>query len=174
MFFKVNRPPGRHRRALDVPHTVARPRTGQSDNGVSAPSHHLEPKLRGGTELVLVADEDVMVRLAAARVLGRAGYRIITAGNGAEALALARAQIHLDLVLIDAVAPGSPEAGALNEIRALHPKVKTIQMGRHAQGRAEPSLGTSFLVKPFTAAVLQDVVRCTLDGDALSQRSSSG
>ena len=57
--------------------------------------------------VILVVDDDAAVRQVTARVLEREGYRVLQAGEGAEALRVAREHSGpLDLLLTDVVMPG--------------------------------------------------------------------
>ncbi|MSR36094.1 MAG: response regulator [Gemmatimonadetes bacterium] len=65
-----------------------------------------EPLATGAT-VILVVDDDAAVRQVAARVLQRVGYQVLQAGEGTEALNVARAYPgRLDLLLTDVVMPG--------------------------------------------------------------------
>ena len=61
---------------------------------------------RGSGDLVLVADDDADVRELVVFRLERAGYAVVTAGDGEEALALARERSPA-VCLIDVMMPGS-------------------------------------------------------------------
>jgi two-component system cell cycle sensor histidine kinase/response regulator CckA len=59
----------------------------------------------GGTETVLVAEDEEFVRVFTKRVLEKAGYRVIVADNGEEAVARFREHDDISLVLSDVVMP---------------------------------------------------------------------
>jgi DNA-binding response OmpR family regulator len=58
----------------------------------------------GGGRRILLAEDDRFLRKAAAATLGRHGYEVLTASDGEEALAIARAQTP-DLILLDLIMP---------------------------------------------------------------------
>ncbi len=122
-----------------------------------------------GTETVLVVEDEPEVRALARRILELSGYTVLEAGNGREALALARGlAAPLPLLLTDVVMPemGGPElARALGE---LWPGLKVLFMSGYSEG----PLGSRFLAgpaapllkKPFSPAQLAGAVRALLDG----------
>jgi PAS domain S-box-containing protein len=122
----------------------------------------------GGNETVLVAEDQEAVRLYIERVLSRAGYRVLGAANGQEALAIAKTLPHVDLLFTDMVMPGlsGPELAKL--LIAVHPGVRTL----FASGYSDEALADGFaiegkvvpyLAKPFTTDALLARVREVLD-----------
>jgi PAS domain S-box-containing protein len=119
--------------------------------------------VRGIGTILVVEDEDA-VRGIARRVLERAGFRVLVARHGADALTvLANADTPVDLLLTDMV---MPEMGGLElAVRAVEqvPSIRIILMSGYtdadvgAIGRAERVEG--FLPKPFTAESLLEAVR---------------
>jgi two-component system cell cycle sensor histidine kinase/response regulator CckA len=85
-----------------LPETVERPSDRQRPSGAQ-----VEPGARTGNgELILIAEDEEQVRKVAARALTEAGYRVIEAANGREALEqVARAPAPVRLVLTDVVMP---------------------------------------------------------------------
>jgi two-component system cell cycle sensor histidine kinase/response regulator CckA len=130
----------------------------------------LEPSkspAEGGPETILVAEDDPGVRAAARRILAGGGYRVLTASNGEEALALSRTHpTHLHLLLTDVVMPGmgGPELAAA--VRPERPGMKIIFMSGYAGEavRKEPGVRAhAFIQKPFTPASLLRAVRDAID-----------
>lgn len=131
-----------------------------------APKPSIAP--RGNGELVLVADDEAavleMVRLA----LESAGYRVLPARDGTEAVVLgAEAKETLRLAIIDT---GMPFLGGAATQRALHrilPTLKIIAMSGEvaAAGRSGPENagGHAFLQKPFSAEQLLSAVHDALE-----------
>jgi PAS domain S-box-containing protein len=122
---------------------------------------------RGGNETILVAEDQEAVRLFVERVLSRAGYRVLGAPNGQEALAIAKTMPHVDMLLTDMVMPGmgGPELAIL--LTVIHPGMRTL----YASGYSEEALAGGFandgkvpyLAKPFTTDALLARVREVLD-----------
>ncbi len=97
---KVAPASGRTRPAAWSPGTVAKPITAHS---ISATAPALPSRGRGHT--ILVADDEANIRRMLRQELSEAGYRVIEAADGAEALAQAR-QEQPDLIVLDVMMPG--------------------------------------------------------------------
>jgi PAS domain S-box-containing protein len=128
----------------------------------------VEPvSLPTGNEVVLVVEDEVMVRNLARRILERAGYRVLVAENGEVALATAAAAEHIDLLLTDMVMPKMNGAEVAQKLRALSASLRVVYMSGYVGNvtTQHPMLadGAAFLQKPFTAAGLLQLVRSTLD-----------
>jgi CheY-like chemotaxis protein len=124
-----------------------------------------------GSEIILLVEDEPMLRQLARTVLEASGYVILEASNGREGLALCEAhQGRIDLLLTDAVMPelggGELAAGA----HKLRPGMKVLFMSGHTQDvvlREGVEKGTAFLQKPFTPMELAHKVRETLDAGVL-------
>ena len=121
-----------------------------------------------GNETILVAEDERAVRHFVERVLTHAGYRVLTAANGAEALALARSLDHVDLLFTDMVMPGMRGPELAKELAAERPGLRTIYASGYtddAMFRSQAAEGPPpYVAKPFTAEVLLARVREVLDG----------
>ncbi|HEX7491944.1 MAG TPA: ATP-binding protein [Candidatus Limnocylindrales bacterium] len=121
----------------------------------------------GGSETILVAEDEDAVRLFVERVLATAGYRVLTAAHGAAALATAKSVANLDLLFTDVVMPGMSGvelATQLAKSRAGLPVV--FASGYSEEGVLREALGNDsapYLAKPFTAEALLAKVREALD-----------
>ena len=126
-------------------------------------------ELRHGSETVLVAEDEAAVRESVRRILERAGYTVIEARHGADALLLWRERRdEIALVLTDLVMPemrGSELAAALRESA---PDTKIVYMSGYASDSARATMSPDdlLLAKPFDADTLLRVVREALDGVA--------
>jgi hypothetical protein len=123
----------------------------------------------GKDELILVVDDDGPVLLMAAQILSSYGYRVVTACDGAGALAaFAPLASEVRLVLTDMDMPilgGHALVTALHRIRPDLPVV--VMSGTDSPGSvAHDESITAFLAKPFRAETLLSIVRSTLDGPA--------
>ncbi len=119
-----------------------------------------------GLVVLLVEDEDLL-RSVACRALDRCGFKVIEAANGGEALLVVRQRAQpLDLVVTDVVMPRMNGHTLVQELRTLQPGLKALFMS----GYTEDAIvdhgvlveGVSFLHKPFTPAQLLEKVRSTL------------
>ena len=123
------------------------------------------PEAPGGSETVLLVEDDTTVRELVELTLREAGYRVIAARDGQEALHLAEAAgepIHV--LLTDLVLPwmSGPELAA--QLLARRPGLRVIYMsGYHRETTADlpgpPGSRAQLLAKPFTAAQLQRKIR---------------
>ncbi len=121
-----------------------------------------------GQEMVLVVEDEPMVRDLARRILVRQGYQVLTAGDGTEALALARAnEWRIDLLLTDVVMPGVDGKRLFKELRKHCPYLEVLYMSGYTDdviahhGVLEP--GTLFVQKPFTPEILLRHIRDALE-----------
>jgi len=127
-----------------------------------------EPANRG-SETVLVVEDEGTVRLVAVGSLRKAGYQVLEASNGEEALRVAfthEGPIHL--VLTDVLMPGIHGPELVKHLEERRPAIRALYMSGHADdallhhGILEG--GLSFLEKPFTRKELTKKVREVLDG----------
>jgi len=121
---------------------------------------------------LLLADDDVMVREVARRVLESAGMRVFVAADGREAVETFTRQPEMfDVVVLDMVMPNMDGATAGTVIRALRPDVPVIgASGYSAESVREQVQGagfTSFLPKPYTMDGLLDAVRAAVKKPAV-------
>ncbi len=120
----------------------------------------------GGPEIVLVVEDERELRRMVGRILTQAGYRVLEAADGSQAIALASRVPSIDLLLTDVVMPGvgGPElADRMRRTWALTPKV--LLMSGHVESASRDSRPEAwpFLAKPFGPAQLLTKVRETLD-----------
>ncbi len=137
-----------------------------AENGTSAPS-------RGGTETILLVEDDPPVRLLTRRTLEAYGYHILEASSGPEAMEVWQKRAgEIKLLLTDNVMPGGLAGRGLAEmLRKDRPGLRVIfmsgysadQPGLAAQLTAEN--GAIFLQKPYRSSELVETVRRCLDGD---------
>jgi CheY-like chemotaxis protein len=137
--------------------------------GDTAPAPAQPPELpgaTGGSETILLVEDKDAMRDAVQRILASAGYRVIGAAGGAEALTAARSYLGpIDLLLTDVVMPEMRGDQVADQLRAVRPSVRTLFMS----GFAAPFLARSLQVgevdlieKPFTAPALLARVRAAL------------
>jgi two-component system cell cycle sensor histidine kinase/response regulator CckA len=142
---------------------------------VSAESEK-EPRLRGGprpgggTERVLLVEDDELVRMAARRILETEGYQVLEAANGAEARALAEGfEGTIHLLLTDVVMPRMNGRDLAIALRAARPGIKVVYVSGYAGGLIDsddPGERRAHLRKPFSPAALLGKVREQLDSSS--------
>ena len=122
----------------------------------------------GGTETILVAEDEPLVRELIREVLQRQGYAVLEASNGVEALEVARRHAGpIHLLLTDVVMPQMNGTELAAELRSVRPETKVLFMSGYSS-RAGRSLAllespAMFLTKPFTPEALAAQVRLILD-----------
>jgi two-component system, cell cycle sensor histidine kinase and response regulator CckA len=119
-----------------------------------------------GTETILVAEDDLVVRALVTEVLTELGYRVLCAADGQEALALAQQNsCGVDAVLSDVVMPHLSGVELCRTLKTQRPATKFILMsgfpGHDFNAAAKERM--FFLRKPFTAAELANRVREVLE-----------
>ncbi|MES1165753.1 MAG: ATP-binding protein [Verrucomicrobiota bacterium] len=126
------------------------------------------PKSAGG-ERILVAEDDPAVRSVSARILQQAGYRVITAENGATACDIVGRE-SVDLVVLDMVMPGMTCREIVNSLRALRPSLRIILSSGYSAGTNVAELlrdtGLELVRKPYDPDQLLFVVRGALSAVA--------
>jgi signal transduction histidine kinase/CheY-like chemotaxis protein len=132
---------------------------------ISAPARIV----RGGTETVLVAEDDPTVRQLAVRVLERAGYRALTAVDGEDAVRLFREHgSDISCALLDVVMPRLGGHEAFQRIKAIDPDMKAIFCSGYDPSMAQVGFvmddDARLIQKPFVPEVLLTALREVLDG----------
>ncbi|NWK94160.1 hybrid sensor histidine kinase/response regulator [Sphingobium lactosutens] len=130
----------------------------------------------GGTETILLCEDDENVRAYSASVLRDLGYRIVETGTAADALAaLDGASEPIDLLFTDVVLPGGMSGADLaREVHVRYPALRILFTTGYARnaiihhGRLDP--GVELLTKPFTYADLAAKVRAMLDDQSSQTR----
>jgi PAS domain S-box-containing protein len=125
---------------------------------------------RGRGELILLVDDEAAVLKVTQRILEASGYRVITAGDGAEALALYAKHPEVAAVITDVMMPLMDGVATSRALLRLDPTVKIIATSGVATPATESRLaavGVKHLVaKPFTADALLGKLREVLAGPA--------
>jgi signal transduction histidine kinase/CheY-like chemotaxis protein len=124
--------------------------------------------LRGGSETLLVVDDEPGVRRVLRTVLARQGYRVLEARDGAGALEVLAAHQaggeRVDLLLTDVVMPGLRGPELAQAFQARCPGRPVILMSGYAEGQETLDGGAAtFLAKPLTPEAVARAVRAALD-----------
>jgi two-component system, cell cycle sensor histidine kinase and response regulator CckA len=121
---------------------------------------------RGGTELVLLVEDEPEVRALGRALLEDGGYRVLDAGSPSEALRLARDHDGIDALVTDIVMPEMNGREVARAVREMLPRVKVIYASGYSGRTSESELsedGALFVEKPLTRAKLLTAVRAALD-----------
>ncbi len=137
-------------------------------SGTPASHSALQEAAREGSETILVVEDESSVRMVAVASLRKAGYRVLEATEGEEALRIAESHDGpIDLVLTDVLMPGIHGPALVKRLNERR-RVRVLFMSGHADdallhhGVLEG--GLAFLEKPFTRDELAKKVREVLDG----------
>jgi CheY-like chemotaxis protein len=121
-----------------------------------------------GAETILLAEDDDAVRSLAQKVLQRAGYNVLVAHDGAEAIEMFEAlKDEIDLAILDVIMPKVGGREAFEKIRTIRPDLPAL----FASGYSENAIHTNFVLhedvaliqKPFSRTELLTAVRRALD-----------
>ena len=134
----------------------------------AAPAGTAPEDAPGGTETILIAEDDPATRTVASRILAAKGYTVLSAANGQDALQQARAFVgSIDLLLTDLVMPQVNGVQLARQLRARRANTRVVLMSGYTAAMAHQGeisdLAASFLAKPFTPAELLASVRASLD-----------
>jgi DNA-binding NtrC family response regulator len=110
---------------------------------------------------VLIAEDEPSVREAARRLLERAGVRVLTAGNGREALSILQGEQRIDVLMTDMTMPLMSGAELIERVSLLERDLRVIVMSGHSDVGTYDSrlLCDLVLEKPFSADSLINAVR---------------
>jgi CheY-like chemotaxis protein len=118
---------------------------------------------------VLIADDDVDLRVTLVRLLGRFGYSCLTASSGAEAMQIIQAESP-DLVVTDLHMPGIDGVAVARYAREHNPPIPVVLIsaypGRGPYRQVQETGATIHLAKPFANLDLVNAVQRALGGIA--------
>jgi two-component system, cell cycle sensor histidine kinase and response regulator CckA len=131
-----------------------------------------------GTETVLLAEDHEELREIAEETLTSAGYHVIVANNGEDAVRLFRAHVNeVKVVVLDVIMPRLTGVGAFSQVCAMKPDVPVIFTTGHTEELASLSSGiqsaAGFLQKPYSPKALCQAVRSALSRTNHSSRDFS-
>jgi signal transduction histidine kinase len=122
----------------------------------------------GGSETILVVEDNDLVRDSAIQVIGELGYRVLQAPSGPLALDILRGPEPIDVLFTDVVMPdGISGIELVRQARELRPGLKvlvTSGFAGHVAAGADPAPDVAFLPKPYAVADLAGRLRSVIDG----------
>ncbi|ABD87241.1 ATP-binding protein [Rhodopseudomonas palustris] len=135
----------------------------------SADAEELAPTapIKGGSETVLVVEDDAMVRNFVVTQLRSLGYKTLTAANGAETLAQIDAGATFDLLFTDVIMPGLNGRQLAEAVKQRRPATKVLYTSGYTEnaivhhGRLDP--GVLLLPKPYRKSELARLIRAALN-----------
>jgi CheY-like chemotaxis protein len=125
---------------------------------------------RGKGETVLVVDDETSVLTITYQTLSAFGYKVLTATDGADAIAVyTENKNQIAVVLTDVMMPLMDGPAMIQALTRINPKIKIVATsGVNTNNSLAKEAGTcvkQFLTKPYTAATLLKTLRFVLDGD---------
>jgi nitrogen-specific signal transduction histidine kinase/ActR/RegA family two-component response regulator len=125
--------------------------------------------LQGGTETILLAEDDPASRSISKQLLERFGYTVIAAENGAEAVNKFIENMEaIDLLLFDVIMPVKSGSAAFEEIKGMRPDIKVLFVSGYTDDSVQRMIvvdGKHLLLhKPVKPAELLSKIRAVLDG----------
>jgi PAS domain S-box-containing protein len=122
----------------------------------------------GGTETVLLAEDDASVRVLLKTVLDEAGYRVLEAAHGLDAVRLFEEHRQaVDLVILDVIMPGMNGKAVYDQVRKINPNVKVLFCSGYASDiihkKGILDVGINFVSKPVSPQSFLKAVRRVLD-----------
>ena len=143
---------------------------GQEDTRIDEPEQNLQ-KIQGGTETVLIVEDEEMIRKLASEIIELNGYNVLCARNGDEALQLAGENpSKIDLLLTDVIMPGMNGKELHQQIQKICPGIRVIFTSGYTDNvithHGVLDEGVNFLPKPFSGHSLLSKIRQTLDKTA--------
>lgn len=122
-----------------------------------------------GTETILLAEDEPLVRNMIAILLGDRGYTVLESGDGEDALRVAEAHAgqNIDLLLTDVVMPKMGGIELASRFSKLRPNAHVLFTSGHVEeyllSQGLPDISSKFIQKPFPQATLICTVREALD-----------
>jgi PAS domain S-box-containing protein len=143
------------------------PRADSAGMPIESKARRAEGDLRGSA-IVLVVEDDELVRRFASELLRGLGYQVLAAENGAAALGVLRTRNDVELLFTDVVMPGGLNGRQLADAAiSLHPQLKVLFTSGYTEnaivhhGRLDR--GVHLLAKPYRAVDLARKVRAMLE-----------
>lgn len=138
------------------------------EEGISSSKAINIEALKGGTETVLIIDDEEMVRQLAVETLSNFGYRVLSAPDGRQGIDLYRERPDsIDLVILDLIMPEMGGRQCLESILQINASAKVvIASGHSANGQLEDAhrMGSAAIIsKPYDVTSLLTLVRQVLD-----------
>jgi len=148
-----------------TPQAAANTQTAMCAEGTLAGWRGGAVELLGRTRTILFVEDEAFVRRVTAEVLSAVGYRVLTAGNAAEAAEAY--DLHcgdVDLLLTDVVLPGKSGRALAQKLKQANPRLKVLLVTGYGDQMEKQNADTgTWLAKPFSLGVLLRKVRQVLE-----------
>jgi len=139
-----------------------------SEKAIEEPKPFTVKDLPGGSETILIIDDEIHIVSMLTKILSKLGYRVMSTTNASQAIALCKEYDGaIDIVLSDIIMPDMNGTDLVSALRETHPQLKAIFMSGYTNNMAVESTGMDknvvFLQKPFTFEELARKIRSSLD-----------
>jgi CheY-like chemotaxis protein len=135
---------------------------------VPAPANRAPaPQVSPGSGIILVADDEPLVRKTATLALERYGYKVLSAENGKEAIEMLQARgDEIAVILLDMAMPVMSGEEAFPELKRIQPDVAIVISSGYSEQTARERFGASaveaFIQKPYTGVELVQKIQAAL------------
>ncbi len=127
-----------------------------------------EETIESGSGRILIMDDEEMLRMVLSRILRRLGYTVVSASDGAEAIAICQEDQRFDAAVLDLTVPGGMggvEAAA--RLREIDPRLALIASSGYSADAVMSEYGEygfdEAIPKPWTAAQVSEVLKRVLE-----------
>jgi len=128
-----------------------------------------ESRIPGGSETILLLEDEETVRKLTRQILELAGYKVFEAARGQEAVRMCEANPTFDLLLTDVVMPEISGKEVADRVVEMRPAVKVVFMSGYTDvaivHHGVLDANVEFIQKPFTPAALAKKIREVLDSN---------
>ncbi len=116
--------------------------------------------------LVLIVDDEPLIRFIAGDALEEAGFQVVEAANAEEAMSVLKSHDNVGILFTDVNMPGPLNGLELAElVNRRWPTIKLVITSGRALERAVPDTGR-FLAKPYDLGLMADLIAEVNDGPA--------
>ncbi|MFN8631798.1 MAG: PAS domain S-box protein [Chloroflexota bacterium] len=149
--------------------TLLLPLAADGEVGDAAVNPRSATAVRRGSGTILVVEDEAILRMVAGRTLAAAGYTVLTAADGPDAIHVAALHAgSIDLVFADLVMPGMRGTELARSLRSTHPEVKVLLTSGYTAedvSRRGIDVGADrLLAKPYTPSDLTAAIAEVLAG----------
>ncbi len=102
---------------------------------------------------ILIVEDEVLIRMSSAATLEDAGFRVLEAGNSAEAVQILMANKDIDVLMTDVCLPGEMDGlGLVALVHRVHPDIRAIVVSGNTSAEDACTAGAiGYLKKPYMA-----------------------
>ena len=138
------------------------------DENIEASASSNEHETTGGSETILLVEDEERVRTVARTLLAKYGYKVLEACNGGEALLICEQEKgRIDIMLTDVIMPNMNGKQLAERLKTIKPDMKVVFMSGYTDNviteNGVLAEGESFIQKPFTSNSLLKLLREKLD-----------